>query len=194
MKLPSADNLNFTKILVAATVLFVLVASVSLIIHVRRTDIHGAIRSGDAIRLKVMLAKSPDLINKRGDMGATPLHIAAEEGNVDIIKLLIENGLHTGVVDWIGNTALHIASAKGHTQAVAVLHEHGADPAAKNNQNDTPIHLAADAGHVEVARLLIEIGADINGLDYRNQTPLKRAQDRGRKEVAELLLEHGAKQ
>jgi len=194
MKLPIAGNLSFTKILVAVTAVFVLVASALLIGYVHQTDIYGAIRSGDVARLKAMLARSPDLINKRGDMGITPLHIAAEEGNVDIIKLLIENGLHTGVVDWIGNTALHVASAKGHTQAVAVLHEHGADPAARNNQSDTPLHLAADAGHVDVARLLIEIGADINGLDYRNQTPLKRAQDRGRKEIVELLLKHGAKQ
>jgi ankyrin repeat protein len=194
MKLSLSGNPNFTKILVVATVLFVLVTSALLIGYVRQTDIHGAIRCGDVAALKAMLAKSPDLIHKTGDMGATPLHTAAEEGNVDIIKLLIEDGLHTGVVDWMSNTALHVASAKGHTQAAAVLHEKGADPGARNNQNDTPLHLAADAGHVDVARMLIEAGADMNAKDYRNQTPLKRARDRGRNEVASLLLKHGAKE
>jgi len=182
------------KILIAATVLFVLIASALLIGYIRGTDIHGVIREGNAARVEAMLARWPDLINIREDMGYTPLHTAAAEGNADIVKLLIQKGLHPGLADWFSNTPLHLASGRGHTEVVGILLARGANPHVKNNQSDLSLHLAADGGHLETARILIEAGSDINAKDYRNQTPLKRAADRGRKKVAELLKEHGAKE
>ncbi|MHC4740827.1 MAG: ankyrin repeat domain-containing protein [Planctomycetota bacterium] len=193
MKPLAPKNLAFTKLIVVATVLFVLVASVSLIVYIRRTDIHGAISSGDTAALKAMLDRRPDLIEERGDMGATPLHTAAEQGHAEIMKLLIERGMDPSQADWIARSPLHVAAAKGHAEAVAALLEGGAKHSPGNHQSDTPLHLAADAGHVDVVRILIEAGADINDKDYRNQTPLDRARDRGRKKVVELLLKHGAK-
>lgn len=194
MKLRTTNILSSTRILIAATALFVLIASALLIGYIRRTDIHKAIRSGDAARVKAMLAKRPGLIQVTEDMGATPLHTAATEGHADIVKLLIENGMHPGLADWFGTTALHLASGRGHTEVVEILLSKGADPNVKNNQSGTPLHLAADGGHLEVARILIKAGADIDAKDYRRQTPLKRAADRGRENVAELLREHGAKE
>jgi ankyrin repeat protein len=183
------------KILIAATVLFVLLASALLIAYIRRTDIHAAIRIGDTERVRAMLARRPDLIEIREDMDYSPLHTAAAEGHADIVKLLIEKQRHSGQVDSFRNTPLHIASGRGHTEVVCILLSKTAiSPSAKNNQNDTPLHLAADAGHLEVARILIEAGADLNAKDYRNQTPLERATDRGRKKVADMLREHEAKE
>jgi ankyrin repeat protein len=182
------------KILIAAIVLFVLVASALLIGYIRGTDIHGAIREGDAARVEAMLARNPELLEIRKDYGYTPLHTATAEGNIEIVKLLIRKEVNPNLTDWYRNTALHLAAGRGHTEIVEILLVAQANRTAKNNQRDTPLHLAADGGHLEVARMLIEAGADINAKDYRNQTPLKRAADRGRKEVAELLKEHGAKE
>lgn len=193
MKPLAPKNLTFTRFLVAATILFVIAASVFLVVYIRRTDIHGAIRSGNTAALKAMLDRRPELIEERGDMGATPLHTAAERGDAEIIKLLVERGMNPSQADWIARSPLHVAAAKGHAQVVAALLEGGAKHSPGNHQSDTPLHLAADAGHVHVAKILIEAGADINAKDYRRQTPLQRARDRGRKKVAELLLKYGAK-
>jgi len=182
------------KIMIAALVVFVLVASTILVGYIRRTDIHGAIRSGDTARIKAMLAAKPELIEITKDYGYTPLLVAAETGCEDIVKLLLTKGSAENETDYFRNTALHLAAGGGHTQVVRILLDKGANPALKNSQGDLPLHLAADANHCEVARLFIEARADINVKDSLGRTPLKRAVDRGREEVADLLREHGAKE
>lgn len=183
-----------SKVMTVGTVAFVLAASIFLIRHIRNTDIHGAIRSGDTAAVREMLASRPELIEITKDYGYTPLLAAAEAGHADIVDLLLAKGCTTNENDYFGNTGLHLAAGKGHTQAVRVMLAHGADPSLKNNQSDLPLHLAADAGHLEIARMLIEAGSDIDAQDYRGQTPLKRAVDRGQIKVAELLRTRGAKE
>ena len=180
------------KIMIAALVVFVLVASTILLSYIRQTDIHGAIRSGDTARVEAMLDRMPELIEIRKDYGYTPLHTAAEAGYGDIVEILINKGSPTSRADAFGNTALHLAAGKGHAQVVRVLLAKSASPAVKNNQSDSPLHLAADADHAEVARLLIEARADINAKDFLGRTALKRATDRGHKKIAKLLRENGA--
>jgi len=177
--------------MIAAMVVFVLVASTILVGYIRRTDIHGAIRSGDTARVKAMLAARPGLIEIKKDYGYTPLLVAAETGCQDIVKLLLAKGSAENETDYFGNTALHLAAGGGHTQIVRILLDKGANPALKNSQGDLPLHLAADADHCEVARLLIEARADINAKDSLGRTALKRAIDRGHKNIAELLRENG---
>ena len=182
------------KLMIAAIIIFVLVASTILVRYIRQTDIHGAVRSGDTAAVRAMLTARPELIAITKDFGYTPLLAAAAAGQAGIVDLLLAKGCTSNASDYSANTALHLAAGKGHTQVVRVMLAYGADPAAKNNQSDLPLHLAADAGHLEIARLLIDAGSDINAKDYRQLTPLKRAIDRGQKKVAELLRARGARE
>ena len=182
------------KLMIAALVIFVLVASTILVSYIRRTDIHGAIRAGDTARVEAMLAARPELIEIRKDYGYTPLLAAAAAGNEDIVELLLTKGSAENETDYFANTALHLAAGKGHADVVRVMLANGASPALKNSQGDLPLHLAADADHCEVARLLIEARADINAKDSLGRTALKRATDRGHNKIAELLRTLGALQ
>jgi Ankyrin repeats (3 copies) len=51
----------------------------------------------------------------------TPLHVACSHGNVEITKLLLENGAYVNVYDTEGWTPLHCASAEGHTEILKLL-------------------------------------------------------------------------
>ena len=50
------------KLMIAAIIIFVLVASTILVRYIRQTDIHGAVRSGDTAAVRAMLTARPELI------------------------------------------------------------------------------------------------------------------------------------
>jgi ankyrin repeat protein len=53
--------------------------------------LHFAVRNGD-LGLANDLIEAGIEINKAGDLGYTPLHVACICGNLEMVKLLIENG------------------------------------------------------------------------------------------------------
>jgi ankyrin repeat protein len=56
--------------------------------------------------------------------GRTALHIAAENGSLEFVKILLKFGANIDSQDGYGRTALHIACKAGHEQIVVALLEH----------------------------------------------------------------------
>ena len=52
------------------------------------------------------------------------LFIACQEGQVDAVRLLLDNGAEVNRVDKFGATPLIIAKHQGHSSIVALLEEH----------------------------------------------------------------------
>ena len=98
-----------------------------------------AARNGDLIKVQTALENWADP-NAKEDDGWTPLHIVAEIGHVEIVKILLERGADPNTKDIAGHTPLHIAASNGHVGVVMVLLERGADPNAKSNDGWTPLH------------------------------------------------------
>jgi hypothetical protein len=59
---------------------------------------------------------------------ATPLHLAAQSGNPEQVRRVLQNGPAPDARDAEGWTPLHRAAAGRHTEAVRLLLEAGADP------------------------------------------------------------------
>ena len=93
------------------------------------------------------------------DDGSTPLHIAIEEGNLDIVHLLVEAGASMDVPRSDGLAPLHMAAQKGHLEIVRLLVESGADMSGATKNGTTALELAFQHGHVDVGRFLAERGA-----------------------------------
>jgi hypothetical protein len=74
---------------------------------------------------------------------ATPLHIAAQQGHLTVVEVLLKFGASVDSQDECGRTALHIASYRGHEQIVTALLEHGSDINIMSKENETLLGLAS---------------------------------------------------
>ncbi|PFX34231.1 ankyrin repeat and SOCS box protein 13-like [Stylophora pistillata] len=122
----------------------------------------------------------------------TALHIAARQGDVDMMKMLISQGAYVnqGTVDLM--TPLHEACLNGHTEAVNLLIAEGADTDARNIDGSTPLCFACAKGSVMCTRLLIECGAEVNPSLTVTFPPLHEAALNGHIPCLEILIEKGA--
>jgi len=85
---------------------------------------------------------------------AGPIHDAAKQGNVEEIKVLLDNGADVNAEAITGSTPLHLAAEEGHESVVQVLLENGADLNIQDNDGDTPAALARKNGHREVLQVM----------------------------------------
>jgi len=77
-----------------------------------------------------------------GPIGMTPCQHAAAEGNLENIKILLNedaSALYERYDD--GNTLLHLAALGGHIDVVKLLVKKGIDPRSLNNQNKTALEV-----------------------------------------------------
>ena len=125
----------------------------------------------------------------------TPLYVAASNGSLKCVLLLLEAGANKdqGKTD-TGLTPLCIAAHRGHLEVVRFLVESGAnkDQGLRDN-GETPLCIAAHRGHLEVVRILVESGANKDqGRTDNGATPLFSAAHSGHLEVVQFLVESGA--
>jgi len=118
--------------------------------------------------------------------GATPLVLAAEVNNLDVIKALVEAKADPNIATESGTTALIMASGAGtdvqrarepEERATAVktakyLVEHGADVNVAGQYGWTAIHAASYQGLNDVIEYLVSKGGNIDAKDNFGQTPL----------------------
>lgn len=159
-------------------------------------------------RIQALINNSPDLINAPDAQGFTLLDKAAFEGNLDIVKLLLDSGAMVNGPKQPGTRPLHHAAAKGHKAVVDLLLSRGAKADTGAETGGTPLHLAAMRGYVEVAKSLLKAGAPVNvlapqgvyyttpeGTKHNNEgggSPLHLAAFSGSEAMVKLLLETGA--
>ena len=137
---------------------------------------------------------------KDGDDLATPLIIAARDGKLDFVKVLLRYEANIEARGTIkidgevieGCTALWIAAAKGHFDVVRLLIEQNAEVDGRTSSNSTPLRAAAFDGHLDIVRCLVENGADVNARNNFNSTPLMVTCYKGHLDVASYLVKHGA--
>ena len=112
---------------------------------------------------------------------------AAEAGDVEKAKTLLNSGAKIDAWDEEGWTPLIWAADKGNADVVRLLLDRGADPDEVDNYNKTTLHFAAHNGHLAVIKLLIQTGADPDEVDKRGRTPIDLANANGHTEVAKLI-------
>eukprot|EP00238_Polyblepharides_amylifera_P003914 CAMPEP_0196588264 /NCGR_PEP_ID=MMETSP1081-20130531/60040_1 /TAXON_ID=36882 /ORGANISM="Pyramimonas amylifera, Strain CCMP720" /LENGTH=164 /DNA_ID=CAMNT_0041910713 /DNA_START=170 /DNA_END=664 /DNA_ORIENTATION=+ len=88
-----------------------------------------------------MIIKVPDLINKREDRnGNATLHIAAQNGHVDLVKLLLLHKANIDIQNKSGQTSMHMAISYDLDEVIDVLRKGGCDENRKNEEGFPAIH------------------------------------------------------
>lgn len=124
----------------------------------------------------------------KGGGASTPLHAAADSGNIEGVKLLMDNGCDVNERDSLGKTALHYAVACDSTDVVKLLIEKGGDVNAAGSDGMVPLH---NVRSDRMVRILVRKGADVKALDEKGRTPLHYAA-RGFGSAVEELIACGA--
>lgn len=119
------------------------------------------------------------LANVAARDGTTALMQAANYGQLETVKLLLEHGAHTDAMDGDENTALVLACEDGHVEVAQLLLRQAKDPAEarqminqKARGGRTTLHATCKFGHVHCTRTLIAANADVNAMDNDGMTPL----------------------
>ena len=110
--------------------------------------------------LRGELALSETLVKRGADVnktGWTPLHYAASNGHVAVIKLLLENYAYIDAESPNGSTPLMMASLYGSVEAVKLLVDEGADPLLKNQKGLTALEFAKTGERLDAIQLLEKV-------------------------------------
>lgn len=74
----------------------------------------------------------------RGSDGDTPFHMAAYDGDIDAVRVMLPWVANIDVEGDIGNSPLHYAVLNNKPDMARFLIRHGADCGKKNDYGDTP--------------------------------------------------------
>ena len=126
------------------------------------------------------------------------LFLAAREGRLNEVRLLLAAGADPHATNRRGVTILTTVVRRGHTEIVRLLLRAGADPNLRGwGESITPLAASIEEGRHDMVRALLEGGADLEGRNYNGTTissfgALTWAAYQGRADMVELLLGAGA--
>ncbi|XP_024312760.1 ankyrin-3-like isoform X3 [Brachypodium distachyon] len=175
---PNKENKNGT------TALHYVSAMLGADFSTEATMLRGATTRGDPCQMAELLLSRRayvDPINNRG----TPLHVAAENGNVRMLELLLRHQANPNRVVRLFYTPLTLALFASSLKCVELLIKAGADVNA--GRPVTPLVIAATYGLTDCIKCLLEAGADATIPDEFGRTPKEIAAIQGWKECVDIL-------
>ena len=159
-----------------------------------RTPLHEAVCCGhlELVRALLRLGARRSMTMIARDAG-TPLYIAAETGQVDIIEMLVGQGLDVNIQDNRGFTPLHVAADQNQLESACTLIGLGGRRSMTVTADElgTPLHLAAAEGHKDMVSLLLKEGCPTDVIDGNSQSPVHVAAMSGEVDIIEMLINHG---
>ena len=135
------------------------------------TALHWAVREDD-VEMVDLLIRAGANVKAANRFGATPLSLAATNGNGAIVeKILAGREDANAVVSVTGDTAFMIAARTGKTDAIESFLKHGADVNKTNHDGQTALMWAASAKNAAAVKLLTEHKADVNAKTHTAPPP-----------------------
>ncbi|XP_069493413.1 NF-kappa-B inhibitor zeta isoform X2 [Ambystoma mexicanum] len=115
----------------------------------------------ETVRCLIQMGASVNARDRKS--GRSALHFAAEEANLELLRLFLDlpNSLSfVNAKSYTGNTALHVVAGLQcrltQLDAVRLLMRKGADPSSRNLENEQPVHLVADGPIGEQMRRILK--------------------------------------
>jgi uncharacterized protein len=136
-------------------------------------------------QVAALLADNPKTnLESEDKSGENAMMMAALNGDVDLVKLLIGKDAEVNKKGW---APLHYAATNGQDEVVKVLLDHDAYIDAGAPNGTTPLMMAARGGHVSTVKLLLDSGADLTVKNQLGLTALDFAKHYKEPDVVEGL-------
>ena len=124
----------------------------------------------------------------------SPLHIAANNGNLEFYKYLSRKCGCINPAGEDGITAIHMAASEGHLEIVTFiidnLQDKNKNPGATNPDGLTPLHVAALKGQFEVCKFIMNLLTNKNPRFTDGWTPLHCVAMGGNIKIYKLMMEN----
>ena len=144
-------------------------------------------------------------VNAVSRNGYSPLLFAAQRGDADSAKALLDAKADPLFKAKDGSTVFLIALARGSEPFARLMLDHGADINVRDAAGNTPLHLAVQQGKIDLMKDLVARGADVNektqgrrgrggcgGRRGRGLTPFLEAAQTGNVAMLKELIALGA--
>ena len=149
-------------------------------------------RGSTALRMASITALSL-MVLAGADPYESPVADAAQLGDLEAVRALLQQGEDPNAAQADGLTALHWAALNDKRGITEILLYAGATVSPITRVGGyTPLHLASQNGHGEVVRKLLESGADANAFTGTGVSSLHFAAQADAAEAIRALIEHGA--
>ncbi|KAJ7269695.1 hypothetical protein C8J57DRAFT_1227412 [Mycena rebaudengoi] len=175
------------------------------------TALQAAARRRGILKLFIFYWRKGLTSTHKGGKYGSALHGASSNyGDIELVRLLLQNGADIDAHDDHFGNALQEASFWGHTEIVHLLLTNGCDPNAHAEEYASALQYAALRGRHDVIDLLLANGADVNAPgkayhpehlnpwnrkdveDLEHFSVLEAACATGHTDSVRLLVEHGA--
>ena len=214
-------QMNITILFMTCLLVVPIQAQAQAVLESLNEQLFSAVYRGDEGATRDALDRGADvnaIDNYFGDSSTTPLHHAAQVGNVGVARILLDAEANVEAVDERGLTPLFLISVirikrdlsnEGQEEITRMLLHAGASvqvtdsvissgdtPSGDTPSGDTPLHLAVYSNDESLVRIFLEHflenEMDIDIVNEIGETPLYIAVVRGYEKIARMFLDAGA--
>jgi len=148
----------------------------------------------DEMKKRVSLQQLTRWINSKSELGFTALHYASYKGNIDIIKILIENEANMLETNNKGLNVMHMAVQGDHPESLIYFKEkYKLNFEITDSLGSTPLHWACYTGSENAFQFMLSFeNINLNVVDTEGYTPLHLSVISERVNIIKKLLQNGA--
>jgi ankyrin repeat protein len=136
----------------------------------------------------LLLVTVAPMAAQQGNDREREMIVAAERGELVIVRKLLAEGARINARDQRGRSALLAATQRNEIEVARYLIREGADVNAKDFVQDTPYLYAAAEGRIEILKMALAAGADLKDTNRYRGTGLIPAAHHGHVEAVKILL------
>jgi len=158
------------------------------------SPLHTAAARGETEILRYLLSRQPDIEVRGHQLNEdTPLSLAAECGQAESIRILLQHGANIHTRNRCDYTPIMVAAYERRDEAIKALLEGGAKANDEAGLGGTPLLLTSGAGtwRIPTMKALIEGGANVNPVHSHGITAMHNIAQWGSAEEMAYLIEQG---
>ncbi len=168
-------------------------ASITLATTMGRNALIAAAQYGESKCLHEILKKaSKSFINCTNQDGESALFLAAENGHLECVKLLLEYDSNVESTRNDGKNILMAAASSGSAECVEYLIEQGVILGAVDKTGNNALMYAAKNDNIKVMKHLVKHGMEVTSCNHNQETALINAAGHSSPHIVEYLLKCGS--